>query len=191
MILSEPIPTSLAGQLLIAMPAMTDKRFAQSVIYMCAHAPEGALGIVVNQGLSKPDFPTLLRQLSIGEVPPVRDMRICSGGPVENSRGFVLHSADWVGEGSMRVDDGMALTASLDILQLIAAGGGPREAILALGYAGWGPGQLDSELQANAWLNAPAAPAILFDADDATKWHRALAQLRIDPALLSSAVGRA
>jgi putative transcriptional regulator len=186
-----PDPTSLSGHLLIAMPAMTDKRFTQSVIYLCAHSAEGALGIVVNHPVAAPRFADLLKQLDLGPIPPVRDIAIRAGGPVENVRGFVLHSADWLGEGSMRVDESTALTASLDILKLIAAGDGPREAVLALGYAGWGPGQLDGEMQANAWLHAPADAAILFDNDDTTKWHRALAKLKIDPILLSSAAGRA
>ena len=153
----------MAGQLLIAMPAMTDPRFAQSVIYVCAHNPDGAMGLVVNRPLERPSFDDLLRQLELVPVPPARRIRLCSGGPVDNARGFVLHTADWTGEGSLRVNEDMALTASLDVLKAIAEGGGPREGMLALGYAGWGPGQLDAEIQQNAWLSAPADDALVFD----------------------------
>lgn len=183
--------TWLAGQVLIAMPAMADPRFAQSVIYMCAHNAEGAMGLVVNRTLDTPRFADLLGQLKVAPVPPLRAIRLCSGGPVESARGFVLHSTDWTGEGSLKVDDDFALTASLDVLAAIAGGAGPAQAVLALGYAGWGAGQLDGEIQANAWLTAPADAAVVFDDDDATKWRRALAKLRVDPLLLSAAAGRA
>jgi putative transcriptional regulator len=181
----------LTGQLLIAMPAMADPRFAQSVIYVCAHSGDGAMGLVLNRPLVRPTFDDLLRQLEIAPVPPARQIRLCSGGPVDNARGFVLHTADWTGEGSLRVNDALALTASLDILKVIAAGGGPREGLLALGYAGWGPGQLDGEIQQNAWLSAPADEMLLFDSDHDTKWRRALTKLRIDPVLLSNQAGHA
>jgi putative transcriptional regulator len=181
----------LTGQLLIAMPAMADPRFAHSVIYMCAHSGDGAMGLVLNRPLVRPTFGDLLRQLEIAPVPPARQIRLCAGGPVDNARGFVLHTADWTGEGSLRVNESLALTASLDVLKVIAAGGGPREGLLALGYAGWGPGQLDAEMQQNAWLCAPADETLLFDSDHDTKWRRALAKLRIDPLLLSSAAGHA
>ncbi len=186
-----PEGTSLTGQLLIAMPSMADPRFARSVIYLCAHSDEGAMGIVVNRPLAAPSFADLLRQLKVDPVPPARSIRLCSGGPVDNARGFVLHTADWTDEASLRVDDSLALTASLDILKAIATGGGPREGVLALGYAGWGPGQLDVEIGQNAWLSAPPDFAVLFDADHDTKWRRALGALRIDPLLLSHSAGRA
>ena len=173
------------------MPAMDDPRFAQTVIYLCDHSANGAMGIVVNRPLESPSFEDLLRQLNIDPVPPARAIRLLSGGPVDNARGFVLHSTDWTGEGSLRVDEAFALTASLDILKAIAGGGGPREGMLALGYAGWGPGQLDAEMQQNAWLSGPADPALVFDADHDTKWRRALAALHIDPLLLSAAAGHA
>jgi putative transcriptional regulator len=181
----------MTGQLLVAMPAMADARFAQSVIYVCAHTPEGAMGLVINRPIVKPSFDELLRQLEIAPVPPVRRIRLCAGGPVENGRGFVLHTGDWTGDGSLRVNDTLALTASLDVLKAIAGGGGPREGLLALGYAGWGPGQLDSEIQQNAWLSVPADETLVFDHDHETKWNRALATLHIDPLLLSSAAGHA
>jgi len=193
--MSKPISSSadafLTGRLLIAMPAMTDPRFAQTVVFVCAHTPEGAMGIVVNRPLEEPSFDDLLRQLKIEPVPPARRIRLCAGGPVDYGRGFVLHTADWTGENSLQVDDVHALTASLDVLKAIAEGNGPRQGFLALGYAGWGAGQLERELQENAWLSAPADEALVFDADHATKWRRALAKLGIDPLWLSSAAGRA
>ena len=181
----------LTGHLLIAMPTMEDSRFAHSVIYLCAHTPEGAMGLVLNRPLQRPKFDDLLRQLEVAPVPPARRIRLCQGGPLDNARGFVLHTADWTGEGSMRVNDAVALTASLDVLKAIAEGDGPREGILALGYAGWGPGQLDAEIQKNAWLSVPADETLVFDGDHDTKWRRALAKLNIDPLLLSGAAGHA
>jgi len=182
---------SLAGQVLIAMPALADQNFHRSVIYLCAHTGEGAMGIVINRPLASPTFHDLLKQLKVDPVPPARTIRLLSGGPVDNARGFVLHTTDWTSDSSLQVDDRLALTASLDVLKAIASGGGPRDGLLALGYAGWGPGQLDRELQANSWLNAPADLSILFDAEHETKWRRALATLRIDPLLLSDTAGHA
>jgi putative transcriptional regulator len=181
----------LTGQLLIAMPTMEDPRFAQSVIYVCAHTPEGAMGLVLNRPLDRPKFDDLLRQLEVAPVPPARRIRLCAGGPMDNARGFVLHTTDWTGEGSLRVDDGVALTASLDVLKAIAEGHGPREGLLALGYAGWGPGQLDSEIHQNAWLSVSADETIVFGDDNDVKWRQALAKLHIDPLLLSGAAGHA
>jgi putative transcriptional regulator len=182
---------SLAGQVLIAMPAMADPRFSQTVIYVCAHTSDGAMGIVINHPLSSPSFEDLLRQLKVDPVPPARQIRLCNGGPIDNARGFVLHTIDWTDTASLRVDDRLALTASLDILKAIANGGGPRHSLLALGYAGWGPGQLDLEMQNNVWLSAPADLDVIFDSDHNTKWQRALAKLHVDPLLLSSSSGRA
>ncbi len=181
--------TMLTGQLLIAMPSLDDPHFVRGVIYLCAHTPEGAMGIMLNRPLEQPSFEDLLRQLDIAPLPPARRIRLCAGGPVDHARGFVLHTADWIDEGSLRVDDSLALTASLDILKAIANGAGPRRGLLALGYVGWGPGQLDAEFQKNTWLSAPADEALVFDADHETKWRRALAKLRIDPLLLSDNAG--
>lgn len=182
---------TLTGQVLIAMPGMADSRFTSSVVYLCAHTEDGAMGIVLNRPLASPSFADLLQQLGIDPIPPARSIRLCQGGPVDNARGFVLHSADWTGEGSLRVDDETALTASLDILKAIAGGGGPARGLLALGYAGWGPGQLEQEIMQNAWLSAPADAALLFDDAHDTKWRRALAKLKVDPLLLSAQSGRA
>lgn len=181
----------LTGQLLVAMPCLTEPPFAGSVIYLCAHNAEGAMGIVVNQGLEQPGFDDLLQQLDIEPVPPARRIALCAGGPVDAARGFVLHSGDWNGDGSLRVDDDVTLTASRDILKVIAAGGGPREGVLALGYTGWGAGQLEREFQQNAWLSVPARPALLFGARHGGKWREALATLKIDPLALSGVAGRA
>ncbi len=181
----------LTGQLLIATPVLTDPRFAQSVVCVCAHTPDGAMGLVVNRPLVHPSFDELLTQLDIEPTPPARRIRLFAGGPVDNARGFVLHTADWISEGSLKVTDDLALTASLDVLKVIAEGGGPREGLLALGYAGWGPGQLDAELQQNAWLSAPVDERLLFGNDHDAKWRRALALLNIDPLLLSETAGHA
>ena len=169
------------------MPAMGDPRFAQSVIYLCAHTSDGAMGIVVNRPLQKPSFGDLLRQLEVAPMPPAREIQLCQGGPVDNARGFVLHTTDWTGEGSLKVTESTALTASLDVLKAIAEGGGPREGLLALGYAGWGPGQLDNEIQQNAWLSVPADDTLVFDSEHDTKWRRALGQAEDRPA---ATVGR-
>ena len=181
----------LTGHVLIAMPAMADPRFTQSVIYVCAHTEDGAMGIVLNRPIERPSFDDLLTQLDVEPTPPARRIRLCAGGPVDNKRGFVLHTSDWTGDGSLRVTDGLALTASLDVLKAIAEGNGPREGLLALGYAGWGPGQLDVEMQQNAWLCVVPDETLLFDADSDTKWRRALAKLKIDPLLLSVQAGHA
>lgn len=190
-----PVPPSpdhfLTGQILIAMPSMADERFTQTVIYLCAHTAEGAMGLVLNRPVVRPTFDELLEQLKVAPVPAVRQIRLCAGGPVENGRGFVLHTADWTGDGSLRVDESVALTASLDVLKVIAEGAGPRECLLALGYAGWGPGQLDREMQDNAWLSVPADEALVFGGDHGTHWRRAFAKLKVDPLLLSAAAGHA
>ncbi len=181
----------MTGQLLIAMPAMTTPHFTQAVIYVCAHTPEGAMGIVLNRPLASPSFGDLLEQLEVKPVPPVRQIELFRGGPVDAARGFVLHTADWTGDGSLMVDRQVALTASLDVLKAIADGGGPARGFLALGYAGWGPGQLDREIQENAWLSAPSSVDLLFDTQHDTKWRRAMAILKVDPILLSGTAGHA
>jgi putative transcriptional regulator len=181
----------MTGQLLIAMPSMTTPHFSQAVIYVCAHTADGAMGIVLNRPLASPSFVDLLEQLEVSPVPPVRRIELFRGGPVDAARGFVLHTADWTGDGSLMVDGIVALTASLDVLKAIADGGGPQRGFLALGYAGWGPGQLDREMQENAWLSAPASVDLLFDNEHETKWRRAMAILKVDPILLSGTAGHA
>jgi putative transcriptional regulator len=181
----------LTGQLLVAMPQMRDPRFARSVIYMCAHSADGAMGLVVNRQVGSITFDDLLQQLNIGPNKRSDEIRVHFGGPVEQGRGFVLHSSDYLQTGSLRVDDQVALTATLDILKEMAAGGGPRKSLLALGYAGWGPGQLDAEIQANGWLSVSSDEALVFDADLDHKWERAIGKIGIDFSQLSSEAGHA
>jgi putative transcriptional regulator len=184
-------PDWLTGQVLIAMPAMRDPRFAQTVIFICAHTADGAMGVVLNRPLRRPRFADLLEQLGVEPNPPKREIRLGTGGPVDDNRGFVLHSADWTAEGSLPVDDRYVLTANLEVLHAIASGGGPERGILLLGYAGWEAGQLDEEIRQNSWLSAAPDEALVYDAQDQTKWARALAKLRIDPGMLSGEAGRA
>ena len=182
---------SLAGQLLVAMPQMGDARFERTVIYLCAHGKDGALGLVVNRPFRKITFPDLLGQLDIAHGPETPGIRVLAGGPVEESRGFVLHSDDYVRQDTLKVEGGYALTATVEILKALARGEGPQRSILALGYSGWGPGQLEREIAANGWLNVPAEEAIVFDRELDTKWERALARLGLTPGSLSGAAGRA
>lgn len=181
----------MTGQLLIAMPQMEDSRFARSLIYVCAHTAEGAMGLVVNRAVDNVTFPDLLRQLNIMAGQPSPSDPILFGGPVETGRGFVLHSSDYVRDATLLVDHEVGLTATLDILKDIAAGHGPRRSLLMLGYAGWGPGQLDAEIQANGWLNTAADEALIFDHDLDTKWDKALAKLGVDLSTLSVEAGHA
>ena len=183
--------TSLTGQLLVAMPQMQDHRFARSVIYLCAHGSEGAMGLVVNKLVDDLTLSQLMGQLGITADGLKGDAKVHFGGPVESGRGFVLHSGDYSEEGTLVIGDNVALTATLDILRAIGRGKGPRRSLLALGYAGWGPGQLDTEMQHNGWLHVPADEAIVFDEDIADKWQRALAKLGIDPLALSGDAGHA
>ena len=189
----------LDGHLLIAMPSMADKRFARSVVYICAHSADGAMGIVINKLAEEVTFRDLLVQLDVVQARnephlpgQVDDIRVHRGGPVETGRGFVLHSSDFFLENaSLPIADGVCLTATLEILRAIAEGRGPGRALLALGYAGWAPGQLEFEIQANGWLHSPADPAILFDGDLETKYDRALAKIGVDPGMLSMEAGHA
>ena len=172
------------------MPHMDDARFARSVVYLCAHSGEGAMGIVVNRTLESVSFPDLLQQLSI-EPEIAIDAPVHFGGPVESSRGFVLHSADVLQDASLKINEEFALTATLDMLRAIAGGRGPRQHVLALGYAGWGAGQLDAEIQANGWLLVPADQGLVFEGDNDEKWTRALAKLGVDCSVLSTQAGHA
>ncbi len=188
----------LDGQLLIAMPVMSDPRFARSVIYLCAHSEDGAMGLIINQRASHISFPDLLERLGIDspedDTSPLGGgtMSIHVGGPVETGRGFVLHSSDYFADDStLPIEDGVCLTATIDILKAIAAGNGPNRALLALGYAGWSPGQLESEIQANGWLNCPADADLIFDTNLEAKYTRALAKIGIDPSHLVSDAGHA
>jgi putative transcriptional regulator len=186
-----PDRDSLTGQLLIAMPAMPDPRFAHSVIFMCMHDERGAMGIIVNQVVDGLDFGKLLEQVGIKDEPPKRRIAIHVGGPVESGRGFVLHSSDYGLDSTLDVDGGIRLTQSIEVLKEISRGGGPRRCLLALGYAGWGPGQLEREIKQNGWLNVAADEELIFGAAIDDKWRLALAKMGIDPTMLSSSAGRA
>jgi putative transcriptional regulator len=177
---------------------MSDKRFARSVIYMCAHSADGAMGLIVNQRASHISFPQLLGQLSITtdngshDLTEIVDMDVHVGGPVETSRGFVLHSSDYfVADSTLPIDEGVSLTATVDILRAIAGGKGPNRAILALGYAGWRPGQLENEIQANGWLHCPPDLDLLFDRNLDQKYERAMSKIGVDPSHLVSEAGHA
>lgn len=181
----------LTGQLLIAMPAMGDPRFSKSVIYMCVHNEEGAMGLIVNKLLDSLIFADLLSQLDIETLGVAPKLPIHFGGPVETGRGFVLHSADYSGDGTIDVTDDMALTATIDILKDIAEDKGPEQFFVALGYAGWGAGQLDGEIQLNAWLHVPSDANLAFGPDIDSKWERAIAKIGVDLSLLSGDAGHA
>jgi putative transcriptional regulator len=183
--------STLTGQLLVAMPQMADPRFTRTVIYLCAHSADGAMGLVVNRLIDSLTFPSLLEQLGLEAEDAMADMPVHFGGPVESSRGFVLHSADYLQDSTLVIDDAIALTATIDVLRAIASGGGPRRRVLALGYAGWAPGQLDAEIQANGWMLVPADSDLVFGIDNDGKWQRALAKIGIDLSLLSSEAGHA
>ncbi len=188
---------TLVGQLLVAMPIMSDKRFAKSVIYMCAHSNEGAMGLIVNHRATHISFPDLLERLGIaprseedGIATEILDRDVHIGGPVETGRGFVLHTSDYHSiESTLKIAGGISLTATIDILKAIAHGEGPQRSILALGYAGWSPGQLESEIQANGWLNCPADADIVFEADLDAKYERALAKIGVNPSFLVGDAG--
>ena len=188
---SIPSETSLTGQLLVAMPQMADPRFARSVVYLCAHSTDGAMGLVVNRLIDSLTFDSLLEQIGVEQTVASGSMPIHFGGPVESSRGFVLHTTDYLQDSSLVIEDDIALTATIDVLKAIARGEGPSRRVLALGYAGWAPGQLDAEIQANGWLLVPADLDLVFDVDNEVKWERAIAKIGIDLTLLSSEAGHA
>jgi putative transcriptional regulator len=189
----------LDGQLLVAMPAMQDERFARAVIYVCAHSSEGAMGIVINQPAPHIKFSDLLVQLEVIpageriELPPrAGEIRVLRGGPVETGRGFVLHTADFfIDNSTLPIDEGICLTATLDILKAIARGQGPANAVLALGYAGWAPGQLETEIQSNGWLNCDSDSELLFGPNTEEKYAQAMRKIGIDPGKLASDAGHA
>ncbi|MCP5072372.1 MAG: YqgE/AlgH family protein [Rhodobacteraceae bacterium] len=182
----------LDGKLLIAMPSMGDPRFEKSVIYLCAHSGDGAMGLIVNKPAEDLKFEDLLKQLEIKADRPIEGVDVHYGGPVEYGRGFVLHSRDYTSpESTLEVNDEFGMTATLDILEDISHGDGPDACLLALGYAGWGPGQLEDEIRANGWLTCDADQALVFSEDHGGKWQAALEVLGIDPRMLSAAGGTA
>ncbi|MBT8155290.1 YqgE/AlgH family protein [Epibacterium ulvae] len=183
----------LTGKLLIAMPDIGDPRFDQSLIYLCSHTDEGAMGLIVNKAATGVALRDILDQLEIeiesvsnGEIP------VRFGGPVETQRGFVLHSAEYQSTvSSLNVADGFSMTATLDVLEDLGAGRGPDQFLVMLGYAGWGPGQLEAEISENGWLTTDATPDLIFDTIDGDKWVAALKTLGIDPIVLSASAGHA
>lgn len=188
----DPPSDGLAGKLLIAMPALGDPRFARSVVVLCAHSAQGAMGLIVNRPTPEVRFPALLENLGIPRGEKLRDIRVHYGGPVERQRGFVLHSDEYrSAQGTMEIAGGLAMTGTRDILSDIARGEGPRAGVLALGYAGWGPGQLEAELARNDWLTGPAREDIVFGRADEFKWTAALRLIGVDPLGLSPQGGRA
>lgn len=187
------VPDDLTGKLLIAMPDMGDPRFHGSVVFLCAHSADGAMGLIVNKPMPDVRFAEMLEQLEIGQGPATPDLPVCYGGPVELRRGFVLHTAEYHGglDDRLEVDARFAMTATIDVLEDLAGGTGPAAALLALGYAGWGPGQLEREIAQNGWLTTDATPELVFGTRMAGKWSAALASLGISPLTLSSEAGRA
>lgn len=181
----------LEGKLLLAMPNMVDERFDRAVIYVCSHTSEGAMGLVINEPMLALTFEELLEQLGIEVVEPISDILLHRGGPVESGRGFVLHSADYAQDSTMIVSESLALTATVDILRAIAQGQGPKNHLLALGYAGWGAGQIEAEIQQNAWLTANADEEVIFHTELEDKWPRAMAMLGVDISMLSTEAGHA
>ena len=183
---------SLAGRLIIAMPNIGDPRFERSVIYLFAHQDDGAMGLIVNRPTEDLHFGDLLDQLELDSNSDASETQVRFGGPVEVERGFVLHSADYHrNEATLRVDGDISMTATVDILKAMATGRGPSKSLFALGYAGWGPGELEREILENGWLHCEADEAIVFDDDDDTKWARALAKIGVNPSALSAASGSA
>ena len=181
----------LSGQLLIAMPSMADPRFERSVIYICAHNSDGAMGLLVNRPFESLSFSELLGQLEIDLNDEISPVRVMFGGPVEQERGFVLHSPDYLQDASLVVDENVVLTATVEVLQAIADGIGPKNYLLALGYAGWDAGQLDSEIKNNGWLSVGSDHDLIFGSDLESKWLNAMTKIGIDPHMLSDDAGHA
>ena len=184
-------PGHLRGKLLLAMPNMGDPRFERAVICMCEHSEEGAMGIVINQPATHIEFPELMEQLNIPIPSNPADIGVFTGGPVEPNRGFVLHSADYTQDSSLVISEILAITATVEILRALAASEGPGNSLLALGYAGWEPGQLEAEMLANTWLNVPASPEMVFDTPFTERWSHAADSLGIDISRISSDAGHA
>ena len=183
----------LAGKLIIAMPTMSDPRFKRSVVCICAHNEDGAIGIIINKIIESLSFSKIIKQLKLKKNMNKDDYKdhIYFGGPVETERGFILHSSDYSSENSTSINSEISMTASTEILQALIDGNGPNKSIVALGYAGWGPGQLDTEIQSNAWLSVESDLELVFSAKTAEKWDMALEKIGVNPALLSTEAGRA
>ncbi len=191
--MSDTAATDLTGHLLIAMPDLGDPRFAGGVVFLCRHGADGAMGVLINKPLPDIGFADMLDQLEIAHEPPVPPVPLCYGGPMDQRRGFVLHSAEYRGRAgdALEVGDRFTMAATLDVVEDLARGNGPEHALMALGYAGWAPAQLEGEIAENAWLTCEATPELVFDKTMETKWEAALASLGIHPLMLSSTAGRA
>lgn len=190
----EKTPDRLAGRLLLAMPQMGDPRFHKAVIFVCAHDENGAMGLIVNHMLSGLELGELLKQMKIGSEAALgkfANIPVMSGGPVESARGFILHSGDFKQPDTVKVSDTISVTGTVEGLKAVAAGTGPDRMLFMLGYAGWGAGQLDQEMQQNAWLVAEADPDLVFASGTDEKWDRAVRRIGVDPAMLSGNAGRA
>lgn len=181
----------LTGHLLVSMPSMRDDRFHKAVIYVCNHTPEGAMGLVINKKFDHITFKDLLEQLELEHPDNAPEVQVHFGGPVETGRGFVLHTADFSREETVTVSDTLALTGTVSVLKEIAEGAGPDNCLFALGYAGWGPGQLDQELQNNGWLSLDADMDLIFDDNIDKKWDKAMERIGVDVNKLSIQFGRA
>ncbi|PZQ46477.1 MAG: hypothetical protein DI551_05075 [Micavibrio aeruginosavorus] len=187
--------SSLKGQLLIAMPQMNDPRFHHAVIFMCVHDKNGAMGMVINQPLPSPDFEDVLKQVGIASERPldekIRQTPVLAGGPVQGVHGFLIHSSDFTQKDTIHVDDLFSISGTVDSLRAMVGGYKPDKMLFTLGYAGWGPGQLEKELQDNVWLSAPASYEIVFNTPANQMWENAFALIGVNPVMLSGVSGRA
>ena len=182
---------NLTGQLLISMPSLQDERFFKTVIYLCAHSKDGAMGIIINKKIDYDLYPDLLEQLGIDKPLDNKKLFIRYGGPVESGRGFILHSDEIIQKESLAIDSGIALTSTAEFFENLSKGKGPKNSILALGYAGWGAGQIEKEILANSWMTLSTDSSFLFDEEVNNKWLQAYNLLGIDPNKLSNHSGTA
>ena len=193
--MTQDLVTNLSGKLLLAMPSMSDPRFARSVIFICSHDEKGAMGLVINAPHNAIEFKNILDQLNIGSNIKIDslpdDIDIMEGGPVDSVRGFLLHSSDYRQKDTIRIDDDFSVTGTISALQHVAAGNGPSQKLFMLGHAGWSAGQLENELVNDTWLVASPTLDLVFRTDFDEMWERAMSHIGIDPAMISSISGRA
>ena len=182
---------NLTGQIIVSMPSLEDERFFKTVIYMCAHSSEGSMGIIINKKIDYDLYPDLLEQLGIDKPLNNKKLFIHFGGPVENGRGFVLHSDDMIRKETLNIKKGVSLTSTTEFFEDLSIGKGPENSILALGYAGWGPGQLEEEILQNSWINLNVENSFLFDSEVSKKWTQAYKIIGVNPINLSNKSGRA
>ena len=182
---------NLTGQIIVSMPSLEDERFYKTVIYMCAHSSEGSMGIIINKKIDYDLYPDLLEQLGIDKPLDKKKLFIRYGGPIESGRGFVLHSDDMIRKETLNIDKGVALTSTAEFFDDLSIGKGPKKSILALGYAGWAPGQLESEILQNSWISLPVDTSFLFDDEVSRKWTQAYKIMGVNPNNLSFQSGRA